>query len=130
MFRTPSDALVGPIAEMAARQFHTDILFVGANGLHVDHGLSTPNLLEASINRALMERTDKVVLLADRTKWNGEAMCRFGGLDEIDVLVTDALPGAFAERTLASHGVDVICADGIDARNDDEYPKPTKMDTR
>lgn len=88
-FRTPSDALVGPIADMVARQFHTDVLFVGVHGIDVDHGMSTPNLLEASVNRALMERTSRVVLMFDHTKWGVEAFARIASVEEIDDIVTD-----------------------------------------
>lgn len=113
-FRTPSDALVGPIAEMAARQFHTDILFMGVGGIDPVNGLSTPNVMEASVNRVLMERACQVVLLADHTKWDVQAMCRIAGLDEIDIMVTDMVQSA-ARDALAKLGVTLIEA----ARPDD-----------
>lgn len=99
-FRTPSDALVGPLAEMAARQFHTDILFMGAAGISPTHGLSTPNVMEASVNRIFMERTDQVVLLCDHTKWGVQAMCRMSDLGEIDVMVTDFAHAAERESLM------------------------------
>lgn len=89
-FRTPSDALVGPVADMVARQFHTDMLFIGVHGIDVNSGLSTPNLLEASVNRALMEKTNRVVLVFDHTKWGIEAFAHIASLDEIDDIVTDS----------------------------------------
>ncbi|WAH35952.1 DeoR/GlpR family DNA-binding transcription regulator [Alicyclobacillus dauci] len=88
-FRTPSDALVGPLAETAASQLHTDLLFMGVHGIHRENGLSTPNVLEASINRVLMRKSDRVVLLFDHTKWGVEALAHIAALDEIDDIVTD-----------------------------------------
>ncbi|MCL6442194.1 MAG: DeoR/GlpR family DNA-binding transcription regulator [Alicyclobacillus sp.] len=99
-FRTPSDALVGPLAELSARQLHTDILFLGVHGIDLAHGISTPNVLEASINRVLMERTDKVVLLFDHTKWGTQALARIAGVEEADVVITD--DGSGAEDNQAS----------------------------
>ncbi|EJY55543.1 transcriptional regulator, DeoR family [Alicyclobacillus hesperidum URH17-3-68] len=108
LYRTPSDALVGPVAERMVRQFRTDVLFLGTNGMHIDYGLSTPNLQEASINRALMERAAKVVVLADHTKWGIEAMCSFAHMDEVDVLITDRLPGDAERQALQDMDVNVV----------------------
>src|SRR5665647_2659469 len=45
--RTPSDALVGPVATRAIAALRVDILFLGVHGMDADAGLTTPNLLEA-----------------------------------------------------------------------------------
>ena len=52
--RTPSDALVGPVAVTALRGLHVDRLFLGAHGVDRNAGLTTPNLVEAQTNRALV----------------------------------------------------------------------------
>ncbi|GMA62459.1 DeoR/GlpR family DNA-binding transcription regulator [Alicyclobacillus fastidiosus] len=88
-FRTPSDALVGPMAESVANQFHTDLLFMGVHGVHLDYGISTPNVQEAAVNRALMKRSDRIVLLFDHSKWGIEALARIAELDEVDDAITD-----------------------------------------
>lgn len=88
-FRTPSDALVGPLAETAASQLHTDVLFMGVHGIDVETGVSTPNLLEASINRILMRKTNRVVLLFDHTKWGIEALAHIAPTDAVDDIITD-----------------------------------------
>ncbi|MYX55462.1 DeoR family transcriptional regulator, partial [Streptomyces sp. SID8382] len=49
--RTPSDTLVGPVADAAVRSLHFDVLFLGVHGISVEAGLSTPNLAEAGTNR-------------------------------------------------------------------------------
>ncbi|AEJ44499.1 transcriptional regulator, DeoR family [Alicyclobacillus acidocaldarius subsp. acidocaldarius Tc-4-1] len=116
-FRTPSDALVGPVAEQMIRQFRADILFVGASGLHVDHGLSTPNVLEAAVNRAMMERAARVVVLADHTKWGVESLMSFAKLNEIDALITDRWPGEAEATALADCDVELIVADAPNAES-------------
>src|SRR6478672_10616476 len=40
--RTPSDALVGPVAVTALRSLHVDLLFLGAHGVDPGAGLTTP----------------------------------------------------------------------------------------
>ena len=52
--RTPSDALVGPVAVAALRMLHVDRLFLGVHGMDARAGLTTPNLVEAETNRALV----------------------------------------------------------------------------
>ena len=52
--RTPSDALVGPVADAAVRAMHVDLLFMGVHGMDERGGFTTPNLLEAETNRALV----------------------------------------------------------------------------
>src|SRR3954471_7019937 len=88
--RTPSDALVGPIAVSAIRSLHLDTLFMGVHGVTVDAGLTTPNLLEAETDRALFEVSSRRVVVADHTKWGIRGLSRIADLDEADVFVTDA----------------------------------------
>lgn len=41
--RTPSDSLVGPVADRAIDSLHFDLLFLGVHGISAEAGLSTPN---------------------------------------------------------------------------------------
>jgi DeoR/GlpR family transcriptional regulator of sugar metabolism len=87
--RTPSDALVGPVAVAALGSLHVDVLFSGAHGMTVDAGLTTPNLLEAETNRALIGCAERLVVTADHTKWGVRGLSRFARLQEASVLITD-----------------------------------------
>lgn len=87
--RTPSDALVGPVADQAIRSLHFDALFLGVHGISVEAGLSTPNLAEAETNRQLVRSARRVVVVADHTKWGTVGLSSFATLDEVDTLVTD-----------------------------------------
>lgn len=93
--RTPSDSLVGPVADRAIAALHFDLLFLGVHGISVEAGLSTPNLAEAETNRRLVASARRVVVVADHTKWGTVGLSSFASLSEVDVLVTDAaLPAA------------------------------------
>lgn len=87
--RTPSDALVGPVAVSALRSLHVDVLFTGVHGMAEDAGFTTPNLLEAETNWALISCAEQVVVIADHTKWGVRGLSRFAALAEADMLVTD-----------------------------------------
>ncbi len=88
--RTPSDSLVGPVADQAIAALHFDVLFLGVHGISVTAGLSTPNLAEAETNRRLVRSARRVVVVADHTKWGTVGLSSFASLDQVDTLVTDA----------------------------------------
>src|SRR5699024_10084254 len=96
--RTPSDALVGPVAEQALRTLHCDVVFLGVHGVDVTAGLTTPNLAEAETNRALVASGGDVVVLADHTKFGRVGLTTIVPLSAVDTLITDthADPGAVA----------------------------------
>ncbi|MEW1720466.1 DeoR/GlpR family DNA-binding transcription regulator [Streptomyces sp. NPDC093109] len=88
--RTPSDSLVGPVADQAIRSLHFDVLFLGVHGISVEAGLSTPNIAEAETNRRFMRSARRVVVVADHTKWGTVGLSSFATLDRIDTLVMDS----------------------------------------
>lgn len=94
--RTPSDALVGPVAVGALRTLHVDLLFLGAHGIDARAGLTTPNLVEAETNRALVAAARDVCVLVDSSKWGTVGLSTFAELADVDVLITDSglPPGA------------------------------------
>jgi DeoR/GlpR family transcriptional regulator of sugar metabolism len=101
--RTPSDALVGPVALTAIRALHLDLLFMGVHGVTENAGLTTPNLLEAEVDRALVAASEQLVVVADHTKWGVRGLSRIAGLDEVDVLVTDSGLAVDARSVIGEH---------------------------
>jgi DeoR/GlpR family transcriptional regulator of sugar metabolism len=101
--RTPSDALVGPVAVATVRSLHVDVVFMGVHGVTVDAGFTTPNLLEAETNQALVASAERVVVVADSTKWGVRGLCRIASLEEADVLVSDGGLASEARTVLAEH---------------------------
>ncbi|NJQ03697.1 DeoR/GlpR family DNA-binding transcription regulator [Streptomyces zingiberis] len=108
--RTPSDSLVGPVADQAIRSLHFDLLFLGVHGISAEAGLSTPNLAEAETNRRLVRSARRVVVVADHTKWGTVGLSSFASLDQVDVLVTDRGLAPAARRELAELPPELIVA--------------------
>lgn len=108
--RTPSDTLVGPVADAAIRSLHFDVLFIGVHGISVTAGLSTPNLAEAETNRHFVRSARRVVVLADHTKWGTVGLSSFASLDEVDALVTDAGLSAEARTEIAERLPELVVA--------------------
>jgi len=109
--RTPSDALVGPIAVTAIRSLNLDVVFMGVHGMDETRGYTTPNLLEAETDRALLQAAKRTVVVADHTKWGVIGLSTIAALDEADVLITDpGLPDDAREILEDSVGQLVIVA--------------------
>jgi DeoR/GlpR family transcriptional regulator of sugar metabolism len=87
--RTPSDALVGPVAVAAIGTLHLDMLFLGVHGMSERAGYTTPNLMEADVNRALVQAAERLVVLADHTKWGTVGISSIVPLHRADVVITD-----------------------------------------
>ncbi len=87
-----------------------DVAFVGTNGLSAERGLTTPDTAEAAVKAAMLHAARHVVVLADHTKIGDDHFARFGGLEDIDVLITDA--GLSADRALGfeNAGMRVVLA--------------------
>ena len=98
--RTPSDALVGPLATSSLRQLHLDVLFLGVHGVDADAGFTTPNVLEAETDRAFVSAARRVVVLADHTKWGTLGISTIASLEDADELISDDLLGGEARRIL------------------------------
>jgi DeoR/GlpR family transcriptional regulator of sugar metabolism len=111
--RTPSDALVGPFAVDVIRTLHVDTVFMGTHGLDPRAGFTTPNMLEAETNRALIEAGRRLVILADHTKWGTIGISSMGPLSDADTLITDSGLDPAARSQLGSSVRQLIVVDVI-----------------
>ncbi|GAB3711702.1 DeoR/GlpR family DNA-binding transcription regulator [Amycolatopsis oliviviridis] len=87
--RGPTVASVDGWALNALKDTYVDLAFIGANGLSVERGLTTPDTAEAMVKRAAIASARRTVLLADHTKVGNDHFARFGELEDVDTLITD-----------------------------------------
>ena len=87
--RKNSFSLVGPLAEDTLRRLNADILFLGVDGFDVEHGLSTPNLLEARVNRAMMDVAKTTVAVCDSSKFGKRSLSLIAPPTTIQRVITD-----------------------------------------
>lgn len=106
--RTPSDALVGPVATNTLARLHVDAVFMGVHGMDTELGYSTPNLAEAEVNNAFITSARRLVVLADHTKWGTVGLAQIAPLDRADVVVSDdGLPES-ARRAFAEMETELV----------------------
>ncbi len=111
--RTPSDALVGPVATGALRSLHLDAVYMGVHGISERAGFSTPNLMEAETNRAFVSATERLIVLADHTKWNVTGLSSIAQLAQADTLITDTGMPSLARSVLSEHIGHIVAADPL-----------------
>lgn len=102
--RTPSQALVGPVAVRTLGYLHCDVVFLGVHGIDPHAGLTTPNLLEAETDRALIAAAERTVVVADHSKWKSISLTTIADLDAADLVISDAGLGAEAATELGALG--------------------------
>lgn len=105
-----TSAVVGARATEQLSALRPDVAFIGANGIHADFGLSTPDPVEAATKTAMVRAARQVVVLADASKLGTETLVRFATLEEIDTLITTTEPSAELAAALSAAGVETVIA--------------------
>ncbi len=108
--RKNSFSLVGPLAEDALNEVHADILFLGVDGFDIELGLTTPNLMESRVNRAMMKTATRVVAVCDSTKFGRRSLALIAPLKAIHTVITDDRLSNENAEILTSLGIEVIRA--------------------
>lgn len=82
-------SLVGPHAVAAFDGLHADWLFMGAEGIHPEAGVTNINLAEIAIKRAMIAAAQNVVFAADSTKFGRRAFATVCRISDATLLLTD-----------------------------------------
>ncbi|GAA0961050.1 DeoR/GlpR family DNA-binding transcription regulator [Frigoribacterium faeni] len=90
LIRTRTYSSVGDWTRTQLADVFADVAFIGTNGVSVERGLSTPDLAEARVKRALLASSRRTVVLADHSKFGREDFAKVSPLSDVDTIVTDA----------------------------------------
>lgn len=105
--RKNSFSLVGPIAEETLKRLSADLLFLGVDGFEVSYGLSTPNLLEAKVNRVMVEIAKRTVAVCDASKFGRRSLSLIAPTSALQEVITDRGAPKADVKTLKQAGVEV-----------------------
>ncbi|MCX4680717.1 DeoR/GlpR family DNA-binding transcription regulator [Streptomyces sp. NBC_01433] len=106
--RPQSYELTGPLAVGVMNEITLDTAVLGVNAIDIERGAYVHHEGEASVNRLLAERAQRVVVAADSSKIGKRAFARVCDLGLVDVLVTDSGITPEARVRFIEAGVDVI----------------------
>jgi DeoR family transcriptional regulator of aga operon len=87
--RKNSFSLVGPLAEESLRRLSADLLFLAVDGFDVRYGLTTPNLLEARVNRAMAEASRRTIVVCDSSKFGRRSLSLIMPVSAVHEAITD-----------------------------------------
>ncbi len=100
-------ALVGPLAEQALDKVRVDKVFIATNGLDLADGLTTPNLVEATMKSKMIKAAKQVILLADSSKVGKVTFGKFADITEVHkCVIDDGVPESIVKE-LRKKGIDV-----------------------
>ena len=110
MIRPNSSSVAGNFAERILEDISSGILFLGADGIDLNFGISITNLAESSLNQKMMDVAQIVVIMADSTKFGRRGLGRICGLEQVKYIVTDdGVPSGIVKQ-LEERGIQVIIA--------------------
>lgn len=82
-------ALVGPTAIQSASEMFVDKVFIGVDGIHIEHGLTTNYPDQATIHRAMMRQARQRIVVADHRKIGAIGTALIWPAEDIDMIITD-----------------------------------------
>ena len=113
ILRHSSLSVVGKYAENILADFSCSKLFIGVDGIDLDFGITTTNMMEASLNRVMMQTAQKTIVLADSSKFGRRGFSKIADMEDVDHIITDShIPPSTALR-LEEMGIEVTIADSV-----------------
>ncbi|MDD3723171.1 MAG: DeoR/GlpR family DNA-binding transcription regulator [Lutibacter sp.] len=107
MVRRSSSSVIGPIGEKMLAEFTFTKLFLGVDGIDIDYGLTTTNAMEASLNKQMIAVSQKIIVLADSSKFGRRGFSRICGIEDVDQIITDSGIDEKTKKRLMASGIDV-----------------------
>jgi len=89
MMRRNFHCTTGQKAMNTICDLNADKTFIGANGVSIRRGITTPDIDTACLKRVLIDIGEEVILMADSTKLDKASFAKYAEVSNIDVLITD-----------------------------------------
>jgi DeoR/GlpR family transcriptional regulator of sugar metabolism len=107
--RPNSYELTGPLATMVLQSVSLDCAILGVDAVDPRFGAATHDEGEASANRVMAERAERLIVVADATKLGRRAFANVCDTTAISVLITDRNAAPEAVEQFTAQGVEVHC---------------------
>jgi DeoR family myo-inositol catabolism operon transcriptional repressor len=101
-------AFVGLSTFDIIKTLSVNIAVMAATGVSIQHGLSNTTYFEAELKRAVITQCKKIVLMADHTKFDKEALITYCPLERVSTVVTDAEPSAEYKAFFNKHHIQLL----------------------
>ena len=104
------EALAGPQTVENLKYVGADKLFLGADGITLANGITTADVLEADVDRYMLQASKEVIVVADSSKIGVIGLITLIPLDKVSKLVTDTDAPPDFVKSIDNSGVELILA--------------------
>lgn len=111
MVRKSDGGILGAAAIELIQQFKVDFAIIGASAIDVDGCLLDYDYLEVKVSQAIMEQARKIILVADKSKFERKAPVKIAHLSAVDVFITDQQPADEIQKICDENNVEIIIAE-------------------
>ena len=85
-------SFVGATSISTIKNFNISKAFMATTGFSITNGVTNSSPLESDIKRTVISKSNKIILLADSSKFNSVSLMTYCNLEDIDILITDKMP--------------------------------------
>ena len=110
LLRASELSTIGHITEQALREVRVDKVIVGMRGIDLEAGLTSDYLPEVMTDRAIMDMSGKVIIVADSSKLGHIASGFVAPIERMTTLITDSQADQVFVAQLREKGIEVILA--------------------
>lgn len=107
ILRHSSLSVVGKYAESALSDFSCSKLFIGVDGIALDFGITTTDMMEASLNRVMIQTAQKTIVLADSSKFGRHGFSKIVDTKDVDHIITDSHISPSTAHAIEEMGIEL-----------------------
>lgn len=105
--RHSSLSVVGRYAESQLEEFCCSKLYMGVDGIDLDFGLTTTDMREADLNKAMMKAAQKTIVLADSSKFRRRGFNKIANITDVDTIITDSGIPPMIRQSIEDLGIEL-----------------------
>ena len=105
--RNSSLSVVGRHAESPLEEFCCSKLYMGVDGIDLDYGLTTTDIMEADLNKAMMKAAQKTIVLADSSKFRRRGFNKIANITDVDTIITDSGIPPMIKQSIEDLGIEL-----------------------
>lgn len=111
LYNPTTSSYVGISTLEALSCISTNAVFMAATGVSLERGLTNTTYFEAEIKRKVVKCSDKIILLADSSKFDFSSTINFFDFQDLFAVVTDQKPSKSYMDVIRRNNIKLLCED-------------------
>lgn len=103
-----SNSILGNLTVKTLERLHCDLSIISCSGLDLNFGLSETTIDQSEVKIAMAENSNRIILLADHSKFGDAKLFKSIPLSKIDCIVTDQKPSEEYVEFCQNNGIDLL----------------------